>query len=707
MRQRLAALILTGLLALLALPAATTAAECEFILGFATLKALIDAAEGPDKVGDCLENQRFNPENGDALQQTTGGLLVWRKADNWTAFTDGYRTWINGPHGLQARLNTEQFDWEGPATPPALTVEQLKNAEYGEHGKLTGGTLHGVSAGGPSGSGASLIQTTLRLSEHVAFGDLNGDTIDDTAVILTYNPARHGYFFFTLAAVVNEQGQPQYVASASLGDRVKIESLTVQDSRIVVRLFTHGPNDQRSVPTQEVIRTFRLEGDALALVAEENIANIAQCSNGIAVPNPQANLGLVADCAALLQGRDTLAGSTTLNWSVDRVIPDWDGITVSGSPPRVIALDLSKRTLNGAIPSQLGALANLQWLILSGNRLSGPIPPELGRLTSLRKLELNRNQLSGPVPRQLGSLANLERLDISGNQLSGPISPQLGMLTNLEGLKISTNQLSGPIPPELGRLANLRELVLHQNQLIGPLPPELGGLTNLQRLWLFNNQLTGPIPPELGGLTNLWTLGLHNNQLTGPIPPELGTLTNLQVLSLRNNQLTGPIPPQLGALTNLEELSLSRNQLTGPIPPQLGALTTLRALWLDGNRLTGPIPPQLGALTNLEGLDLFGNQLTGPIPPQLGALTNLRALSLFKNQLTGPIPPELGNLTNLRSLGLSDNGLIGPIPPELGTLTNLRVLSLRNTALTGCIPPALRGVILHDFDKLGLTFCRA
>ena len=99
----------------------TAAAECEFILGFATLKALIDDAEGPDKVGECLETQRFNPENGDALQQTTGGLLVWRKADNWTAFTDGYRTWINGPHGLQARLNTEQFDWEQPTPSPTPT----------------------------------------------------------------------------------------------------------------------------------------------------------------------------------------------------------------------------------------------------------------------------------------------------------------------------------------------------------------------------------------------------------------------------------------------------------------------------------------------------------------------------------------------------------------------------------------------------------
>lgn len=115
LRLRLLPVILFALAPLLTPPLPVVAADCQFILGFAALKALIDAAAGPDKVGACLENQRFNPENGDALQQTTGGLLVWRKADNWTAFTDGYRTWINGPHGLQARLNTEQFEWELPA----------------------------------------------------------------------------------------------------------------------------------------------------------------------------------------------------------------------------------------------------------------------------------------------------------------------------------------------------------------------------------------------------------------------------------------------------------------------------------------------------------------------------------------------------------------------------------------------------------------
>ncbi|HUX86747.1 MAG TPA: hypothetical protein VMW65_07070, partial [Chloroflexota bacterium] len=53
--------------------------------------------------------------NGDGLQMTTRGMLVWRKADNFTAFTDGYRTWVNGPYGFQQRLNRERFCWEGDA----------------------------------------------------------------------------------------------------------------------------------------------------------------------------------------------------------------------------------------------------------------------------------------------------------------------------------------------------------------------------------------------------------------------------------------------------------------------------------------------------------------------------------------------------------------------------------------------------------------
>ena len=94
------------------MPTTVAAAECQFILGFKTLRDLI----GHDIVGECLENEHHG-ENGDSLQQTTGGLLVWRKADNWTAFTDGYHSWINGPYGLEQRLNVEFFPGSMPRGP--------------------------------------------------------------------------------------------------------------------------------------------------------------------------------------------------------------------------------------------------------------------------------------------------------------------------------------------------------------------------------------------------------------------------------------------------------------------------------------------------------------------------------------------------------------------------------------------------------------
>lgn len=99
-------------------PTVTQAADnCTFVLGFKALHDMI-----PAKVGNCLTNEYHNAQNGDGLQQTIGGLLVWRKADNWTAFTDGYRTWVNGPNGLQQRLNTERFAFEKDPIPPPTPV---------------------------------------------------------------------------------------------------------------------------------------------------------------------------------------------------------------------------------------------------------------------------------------------------------------------------------------------------------------------------------------------------------------------------------------------------------------------------------------------------------------------------------------------------------------------------------------------------------
>src|SRR5207248_327962 len=72
----LASLFLPLLASLLAIGPVEAQTTCEFVLGFATLRELAS----PQLVGACREDEHHGPA-GDALQQTTEGLLVWRKAD--------------------------------------------------------------------------------------------------------------------------------------------------------------------------------------------------------------------------------------------------------------------------------------------------------------------------------------------------------------------------------------------------------------------------------------------------------------------------------------------------------------------------------------------------------------------------------------------------------------------------------------------------
>ena len=115
LRRLILLLLLAGGLGLALAPAAGAARACRYVLGFAALHDQLSAI-----VGACLGDEAPDPATGDALQHTTGGLLVWRKADNWTAFTDGSRTWVNGPDGVQERPNTQRFSWE--ANPAGLPL---------------------------------------------------------------------------------------------------------------------------------------------------------------------------------------------------------------------------------------------------------------------------------------------------------------------------------------------------------------------------------------------------------------------------------------------------------------------------------------------------------------------------------------------------------------------------------------------------------
>ena len=285
---------------------------------------------------------------------------------------------------------------------------------------------------------------------------------------------------------------------------------------------------------------------------------VEACSNGVAVPDPEANPGLVGDCAILLEAHDTLVGDgAPLGWSADKPVgPGWRGVTVEGTPPRVTEVSLVGYgiDLRGQLHPALAGLSHLREMWIS-SALTGPIPPELGQLVNLRDLWLYGNQLTGPIPPELGSIPAMYRLWLSGNRLTGAIPPELGQLANLAYLELNGNQLSGGIPPELGMLRQLSTLELDGNQLTGAIPPELALLPELQELDLKNNQLTGAIPTEFASFADLRELDLRDNRLTGQIPAKLSASPYFDQLWLGGNGFTGCLP------LDLREVALDRDAL--------------------------------------------------------------------------------------------------------------------------------------------------
>ena len=89
------------------------------------------------------------------------------------------------------------------------------------------------------------------------------------------------------------------------------------------------------------IRGNRLTGcipDRLSSVAENDLGNLSlpfcsehPCVGGGAVTDG-TNPGLLSDCDALLAARDILGGTSTLNWSANIPIADWNGVVVGGTP---------------------------------------------------------------------------------------------------------------------------------------------------------------------------------------------------------------------------------------------------------------------------------------------------------------------------------------------------------------------------------------
>ncbi len=170
---------------------------------------------------------------------------------------------------------------------PVLTVEQLMNFQY--HTPQYDKTVTLKDGNYTAGSGTDYFSVVMQAN--VAFGDLNGDGLPDAAVLLAENGGGSGVFV-SLLAMINQGGQPLQSGAVLIDDRPRVDSLAIQDGKIVLGALIHGPNDPMASPTLAVTETYTLAQDGLALVRFTSQTSDGQeRSITIQSPAPGAQVG--------------------------------------------------------------------------------------------------------------------------------------------------------------------------------------------------------------------------------------------------------------------------------------------------------------------------------------------------------------------------------------------------------------------------------
>jgi hypothetical protein len=169
---------------------------------------------------------------------------------------------------LAAVVGYLSWDRDAKLEQPSETLDarSLRNAEYLSESAESGRVQ--LRDGKLVDEAAHVWVTMLNV---VAYGDVNGDGHSDAAVILATNTGGSGVFH-DLAVMVDQGGQPVNVAITNIGDRVKINSIAVDNERIILDLVTQGPSDPMCCPTNHVIQKYELQGDTLVLADERPIS---------------------------------------------------------------------------------------------------------------------------------------------------------------------------------------------------------------------------------------------------------------------------------------------------------------------------------------------------------------------------------------------------------------------------------------------------
>jgi hypothetical protein len=193
---------------------------------------------------------------------------------------------------------------ESPSGPPTLT--ELQEATYGGL-KEPGGTFtlkDGRWEGEPYMPGAAARPFVSLAPSFRVTGDLDGDGAEEAVVVLAESSGGSGTFEY-LAVVKRTASGIENMATAALGDRVKIRSARVEKGTLLVSVVRVGEDDPMCCPGELADLGWTLAGSRLEAVA-------------LSAPTSRFSLDTLAGTKSVLRG-----------WDFDEAAPDEPEVTLN------------------------------------------------------------------------------------------------------------------------------------------------------------------------------------------------------------------------------------------------------------------------------------------------------------------------------------------------------------------------------------------
>lgn len=175
--------------------------------------------------------------------------------------------------GCQSQNGSGDGGDGGTGAASAPTLEQLNNMTYTLPDGRTATLVDGSYEELPAPDAAVAIVRVNIVEDLTAFGDLNGDGVDDASVILVDAPGGSGVFNY-LATVVGEGGEPSNADTVALGDRTFVKTNTVADQTIALEVDAHAEDDPMCCPSEQRVWTYALEGGSLTQTGNEYVGTV-------------------------------------------------------------------------------------------------------------------------------------------------------------------------------------------------------------------------------------------------------------------------------------------------------------------------------------------------------------------------------------------------------------------------------------------------